>query len=110
MTGRWSTLQASVFLHSTAIGHAKTATAITLGVAATQPWLVPALAVVGGAAVGMPWIILKRSKDRWEEATMKLNDLFWAQAEPEVFVECIVKWSKLGDDCRTERRSNDGSC
>ncbi len=96
MTGRWSTLQASVFLHSTAIGHAKTATAITLGVAATQPWLVPALAVVGGAAVGMPWIILKRSKDRWEEATIRLNDLFWAQAEPEVFVECIEKWSKLG--------------
>ena len=98
MTGRWSTLQASVFLHSTAIGHAKTATAITLGVAATQPWLVPALAVVGGAAVGMPWIILKRSKDRWEEATVKLNDLFWAQAEPEVFVECIEKWSGLKRD------------
>ena len=96
MTGRWSTLQASVFLHSTAIGHAKTATAITLGVAATQPWLVPALAVVGGAAVGMPWIILKRSKDRWEAATIRLNDLFWAQAEPEVFVECIEKWGKLG--------------
>ena len=98
MTGRWSTLQASVFLHSTAIGHAKTATAITLGVAATQPWLVPALAVVGGAAVGMPWMILKNSKEKWEAATLKLNDLFWAQAEPDVFVECIVKWSKLGVD------------
>jgi uncharacterized protein YdaU (DUF1376 family) len=43
----------------------------------------------------MPWLILKRSKDRWDKATMSLTELFWAQAEPEVFVECIENWSQL---------------
>ena len=45
--------------------------------------------------VAMPWLILKRSKDRWDKATMSLTELFWAQAEPEVFVECIENWSQL---------------
>ena len=94
-TGRWSTLQASVFLHSTAIGHAKSATALTLGVAATQPWLIPAFATVGVAAVGTPWLLLKVANDKWNEATMSLTEKFWMQAEPEVFVECIEKWGNI---------------
>lgn len=94
-TGKWSTLQASVFLHSTAIGHAKSATALTLGVAATNPFLIPVFATVGLAAVGTPWLFLKVANDKWAEATMSLNDKFWLQAEPEVFVECIEKWSKI---------------
>lgn len=94
-TGRWSTLQASVFLHSTAIGHAKSATALTIGVAATQPWLIPAFATVGLAAVGTPWLFLKVANDKWNEATMSLTEKFWMQAEPEVFVECIDKWRKI---------------
>ncbi|KAL7540860.1 hypothetical protein ACHAXR_010442 [Thalassiosira sp. AJA248-18] len=94
-TGRWSTLQASVFLHSTAIGHAKSATALTLGVAATQPWLIPAFATVGLAAVGTPWLYLKIANDKWNEATRSLTEKFWMQAEPAVFVECIEKWGKM---------------
>jgi len=94
-TGRWSTLQASVFLHSTAIGHAKSATALTLGVAATQPWLIPAFATVGLAAVGTPWLYLKIANDKWNEATMSLTEKFWLQAEPEVFVICIEKWGNI---------------
>eukprot|EP00581_Thalassiosira_minuscula_P018214 CAMPEP_0183715834 /NCGR_PEP_ID=MMETSP0737-20130205/9926_1 /TAXON_ID=385413 /ORGANISM="Thalassiosira miniscula, Strain CCMP1093" /LENGTH=661 /DNA_ID=CAMNT_0025944995 /DNA_START=100 /DNA_END=2085 /DNA_ORIENTATION=- len=94
-TGRWGTLQASVFLHSTAIGHAKSATALTLGVAATNPWLIPAFATVGVAAVGTPWLFLKVANDKWKEATMTLTEKFWMQAEPEVFVECIEKWGKI---------------
>eukprot|EP00978_Attheya_sp_CCMP212_P002223 scaffold4559_cov50-Attheya_sp.AAC.2 len=95
MTGRWSTLQASVFLHSTAIGNAKSTTAMALGAAATQPWLIPALAGVGIVSVAIPWLILKRSNERWDKATMSLTELFWEQAEPEVFVECIENWSQL---------------
>jgi len=94
-TGRWSTLQASVFLHSTAIGHAKSATALTLGVAATNPWLIPAFATVGIAAVGTPWLFLKVANDKWQEATRDLTEKFWLQADNEVYVECIEKWSNL---------------
>lgn len=94
-TGRWSTLQASVFLHSTAIGHAKSATALTVGIAATQPWLIPAFAVVGAAAVGTPWLFLKVANDKWAEATRSLTEKFWMQAPNEVIVDCIEKWGNI---------------
>lgn len=99
-TGRWSTLQAQVFLHSTAIGHAKSSFVLTAGIAATQPWLIPVFAIGGMAAVGAPWAILKVASDKWHESTETLNDLFWAEAEPEVFVDCILKWGIgfAGDD------------
>jgi hypothetical protein len=45
--------------------------------------------------VAIPWLILKRSNERWDKATMSLTELFWDQAEPEVFVECIENWSQL---------------
>ena len=95
-TGRWSTLQASVFLHSTAIGNAKSSTVAGIGVAAANPFLIPLMAGIGIAAVGTPWLLLKVANDKWTEATVNLNDKFWMQAKPEVFVDCIEKWSKLG--------------
>ncbi len=95
-TGRWSTLQASVFLHSTAIGNAKSSTVAGIGVAAANPFLIPLMAGIGIAAVGTPWLLLKMANDKWTEATMSLNNQFWMQAQPEVFVDCIEKWSKLG--------------
>lgn len=94
-TGRWSTFQASVFLHSSAIGYGKSCIGLTIGAAATQPWLIPAFATVGVAAVGTPWLLLKVANDKWNEATNNLTEQFWMQAEPPVFVECIRKWSNL---------------
>jgi hypothetical protein len=94
-TGRWSTFQASVFLHSSAIGYGKSCIGLTIGAAATQPWLIPAFATVGVAAVGTPWLLLKVANDKWNEATNNLTEQFWMQAEPAVFVECIRKWSNL---------------
>ncbi|KAL3826496.1 hypothetical protein ACHAXA_004333 [Cyclostephanos tholiformis] len=94
-TGRWSTFQASVFLHSSAIGYGKSAIGLTIGAAATQPWLIPAFATVGFAAVGTPWLLLKVANDKWNEATNDLTEKFWMQAEPEVFVECIKKWGNI---------------
>ncbi len=94
-TGRWSTFQASVFLTSSAIGNAKSATAATIGVAAMNPWLIPAVATVGLAAVGTPWLFLKVANDKWNEATKALTEKFWMQAGPEVFVDCIEKWSNV---------------
>jgi hypothetical protein len=96
-TGRWSTLQASVFLHSTAIGNAKSSMAMTLGIAASVPLLAPAIAGIGIMAVGAPYVILNQSREFWQQQTIRLNDLVWSQAEPEVFVECIEHWSKLID-------------
>jgi len=94
-TGRWSTLQTAIFLHGTAIGNAKSAFLLMGSIAAVAPWLVPALAPVGIAAVGGPWLYLSKCKERWELYTQTLNDMFWAQAEPCLFVEAINQWSNL---------------
>ena len=58
-----------------------------------NPWLIPAVATVGLAAVGTPWLFLKVANDKWNEATNELTEKFWMQAGPEVFVDCIEKWS-----------------
>jgi len=94
-TGRWSTLQTAIFLHSTAVGNAKSATVMAMGVAAAHVFLLPVMAIGGLVAVSAPWMILKKSKNKWDEATMKLTELFWERAEPEVFVEAIEHWSGL---------------
>jgi hypothetical protein len=96
-TGYWTNLQAHVFLHSTAIGNAKTMGAATLGVAASLPFLAPVIAAAGIGMVAAPWWILHSSKQHAEETTLRMTDLFWEQAEPEVFVECIQQWSQLDD-------------
>jgi hypothetical protein len=96
-TGYWNNLQADVFLHSTAIGNAKTMGVATMGVAASVPLLAPLIAGVGIGMVAAPWLILHSSKQQAGDYTQQMADQFWAQAEPEVFVECIEHWSKLDD-------------
>ena len=95
-TGRWSTLQAAVYLVSSAVGYGKSATMLTISVAAAHMILVPALAVGGLAVVGAPLLYLRKSQEKWEEATMELTDRFWMQAESEVFIEAIEYWGDRG--------------
>jgi hypothetical protein len=97
-TGRWSTFQASVYLHSSAIGYGKSTIGLSIAAAATQPWLIPAFATMGVAAIGTPWVLLKIANEKWNEATNDLTEKFWAQAENEVIVECIRKWSSIECD------------
>lgn len=94
-TGRWSTLQTAVFLHSTAVGNAKQTFLAIGGVAALNPLLITALAPLGIVYIGAPWLYLKKCKDKWEAYTSRLTDAFWAWADPEVFVEAINQWSDL---------------
>jgi len=95
-TGRWSTLQAAVYLVSSSVGFGKSATMLTLSVAAAHVILVPALAVGGLAVVGAPLLYLRKSQEKWDKATMRLTDEFWARANPDVFVEAIEYWAKWG--------------
>jgi len=94
-TGRFSTIQASVFLHSTAVGNAKSTFVFGSTVLATQPWLIPVVAGYGLVMVGMPYVYLKKCKKKWKESEHKLNDGFWADAKPEIFVKAIECWSGL---------------
>lgn len=54
----------------------------------------PAVAVAGIGAVAAPWLYLNKQKNKAVDSQQRLNDAFWAQAEPEVFVACIQAWSK----------------
>ena len=94
-TGRWSTLQAAVYLVSTSVGYAKSATMITLTVAAAHAVLLPAMAIGGLAVAGAPLLFLKKSQEQWDKTTMRLTDKFWMHAEPPVFVEAIKYWARL---------------
>lgn len=94
-TGRWSTLQAAVYLVSSSFGFGKSATMLTLTVAAAHAVLLPAMAVGGLAVVGAPLLFLKKSQEKWDETTMDLTEKFWMQAEPDVYIEAIECWSGL---------------
>ncbi|CAJ1932881.1 unnamed protein product [Cylindrotheca closterium] len=94
-TGYWSTLQADIFLHSTAIGNAKSTVVMTLGMAASVPMLAPVVGAVGLGAVVAPWFYLDKHKKASKEIGQRLGDQFWAQAEPEVIVACVQEWSNL---------------
>lgn len=94
-TGKFSTLQAAVFLHSTAVGNAKSSIMLGAGVAATQPWLIPVVGVYAIAAVGMPYYVLNQCKNKWRESEMKLTASFWETASVEVYVSAIENWSGL---------------
>ena len=94
-TGRWSTIQASIFLYSTAIGHGKQVTLGLGAVAALNPWMIPAMAGLGAVYVGAPYLYLNKCKLKWEILTHDMNDKFWAQAEPAVFIDCIHSWSNM---------------
>ena len=102
-TGRWSTLQAAVYLVSSSVGFGKSATMLTISAAAAHMILVPALAVGGLAVVSAPLLFLRKSQEKWEEATAELTDKFWMQAEPEVFVEAIEYWGSLRDKDKGDR-------
>ena len=118
--GRWSTYQGSFFLQSTAAGQIKSAvtlaayvgsqtvpitvpatgvlgwfgytTTASVSLLTVQPWLLPAIAGYGILTVATPVVILLRAKSKWEEATIKLGDGFWAWADTDIFVEAILHW------------------
>jgi hypothetical protein len=101
-TGRWSTLQAAVYLVSTSVGWTKSATLITMSVAAAHAVLLPALAVGGLAVAGAPLLYLRKSQEQWDKTTMRLTDEFWRHAEPPVFVEAIKYWAKLEESQKSK--------
>ena len=97
-TGKFSTLQAAVFLHSTAVGNAKSSFMLGAGVAATQPWLIPVVGVYAVAAVGMPYVLLNKCKHKWKESELRMTTSFWDNAGTDVFVAAIENWSGLCPD------------
>lgn len=101
-TGRWSTLQAAVYLVSTSVGWTKSATLITMSVAAAHAVLLPALAVGGLAVAGAPLLFLRKSQEQWDKTTIWLTDEFWRHAEPPVFVEAIKYWAKLEESQKSK--------
>ncbi len=103
-TGRWSTLQAAVYLVSSSVGFGKSATMLTLTVAAAHAVLVPALAVGGLAVVGAPLLFLKSAKEQWNLITIDLTEKFWMQADPDVFVEAIEYWSGVAVHAKQSSR------
>ncbi|KAL7553786.1 hypothetical protein ACHAWF_017117 [Thalassiosira exigua] len=120
-TGRWSTLQASIFLHSSTVGNAKqTATlamflsaqtvtvpatgfwgffggTTTVGLFTAQPWLVPALVGGGMVYIGLPTLMLWKAKEIWADTEKRLNDAFWSMYNTDLIVELVRSWSGLGD-------------
>ena len=120
-TGHWSTLQASVFLHSSTIGNVKqTATlaiylssqtvtipaagiwgffggTTTISLFSAQPWIVPALLGGGMVYAGLPTMVLWRAKSRWLETEKNLNAAFWERVDSSVIVALIQTWSGLED-------------
>ncbi|KAL7435459.1 hypothetical protein ACHAXH_006532 [Discostella pseudostelligera] len=118
-TGRWSTLQASIFLHTSTFGNAKqTATmamflssqtvtvpasgfwgwfggTTTISLFTAQPWLVPALVGGGMVYVGLPMLMLWKAKGRWADTEKRLNDAFWSMYDSDVTVGMIRCWSGL---------------
>ncbi|KAL9182605.1 hypothetical protein ACHAXT_013257 [Thalassiosira profunda] len=118
-TGRWSTLQAAIFLHSSTVGNAKQTATLGLGLGAktvavpasglwgffggtttvslftAQPWIVPALVGGGMVYIGLPMLMLWKAKGRWLEAERRLNDAFWSMPDSDVIVELIRCWSGL---------------
>ena len=84
-----------MYLISSGVGLTKSSVMLTISVAAAHAVLIPALAVGGLAVVSAPLLFLKKSKEKWEKTTLKLNDEFWSRAGPEVFVEAIQYWSQL---------------
>jgi hypothetical protein len=91
-TGRWSTLQTAVWCSTNSVGALKTSTLTTIGVAAANPLLAPVIAVGGLIWVSAPMVILQKSRAKWEEATLRMNDLFWSWASPKVFVAAVENW------------------
>ena len=120
-TGHWSTLQASIFLHSSTVGNVKqTATlaaflsaqtvtvpasgfwgwfggTTTVGLFTAQPYLVPALIGGGMVYVGIPVAMYWKAKGRWSKTEARLNDAFWSSVDCQLIVELIRCWSCVED-------------
>jgi len=123
-TGHWSTLQGSIFLHSSTVGNAKqtatlamylgaqTATVpasglwgwlggtTTVSLFAAQPWVVPALIGGGMVYIGLPSMLLWKAKGRWSETEKKLNTEFWSSVDNETIVALVQNWK-----CFSETRA-----
>ena len=110
-TGRWSTLQTAVFLSTNSVGAAKSSIIATMGVAAAHAILAPVIAIGGLIWVSAPMVILKKSREKWEETTRIMTDLFWAQAPPAVFVAAIEHWAglKLTENGKDNNNNNSSS-
>jgi len=118
-TGRWSTYQVSGYLRTLFMGQAKTAATVAaaastasvtvpaagymgwlgfttqVSLLALHPWLIPAIAGYGIASIGVPMYILRKCGTFWAKTTIELNDEFWSRAPPDVYVDCIKRWSGL---------------
>lgn len=122
-TGRWNTLQASVFLHSTTLSNIKSTvctaayvsaqtvttsipasgiwgylgytTTSTVSLTSVNPWLIPVIAGTGIVMISWPIVVLLKAKKVWNEVTKKLGDGFWGSASEDVFIEAIKSWSGL---------------
>eukprot|EP00557_Chaetoceros_sp_GSL56_P001956 CAMPEP_0176493518 /NCGR_PEP_ID=MMETSP0200_2-20121128/9590_1 /TAXON_ID=947934 /ORGANISM="Chaetoceros sp., Strain GSL56" /LENGTH=357 /DNA_ID=CAMNT_0017891183 /DNA_START=20 /DNA_END=1090 /DNA_ORIENTATION=- len=112
--GSMEYLASEIFLYSTAAGNLKTAilssagiagatttvtvpaggiagwfgmtTTTTVSLLSVQPWLIPVLAGYGLIAVGTPMVLAAKAKEKWEDATIRLNDGFWSSADSDVYV------------------------
>jgi hypothetical protein len=128
-TGTWATLQATSWLSVTAAGQAKSAAVLSgvvtttqvsvpsaglwgwfgytthVSLAATQPYLLPAIAAYGVVTVGTPFLWLLHAKQKWKNLTIQLNDRFWESAvdHPDIFVDNITHWSSQHDPAKSSR-------
>lgn len=118
-TGSWATVQASSMLSYMTFGQVKSAATMAGAVSAvqvtvpaagvwgwlgytthvsliaTQPYLLPAVAMYGVITAGTPAVWLWKARRYWNAVTERLNGQFWEHAieHPDVFVECITYWS-----------------
>ena len=120
-TGHWSTLQGSVFLHSSTVGNVKqtatlamylgaqTATVpasglwgwlggtTTVSLFAAQPWVVPALIGGGMVYIGLPTMFLWKAKGKWSDTETKLNEAFWSWVDNDTIVALVQNWKCFSD-------------
>lgn len=74
-TGKWCTLQAlCAAVATTEITALTTAPAAVL--VATQPYAIPIVAAFGVLAIGLPAVIMHRTKKKWYKTTDMLNDTY----------------------------------
>ena len=94
-TGRWSTLQTSVWCSTNSVAAFKSSAITTIGVAAANPLLAPVIAIGGLVWVSAPMVLLQKSQVKWEEATEKMTRLFWEWAPPVVYVSAVENWTTV---------------
>lgn len=77
-TGSWCTLQVAGTAATTQLTAAPAvASLIPLKVlAVAQPYMIPIVAVYGVVTIGVPAVVMHRTKSKWNESTIRLNDAF----------------------------------